>query len=261
MRKAAPAILAGLFLIGGCSDITDAQPEVPVFVPTTEEGFTDEWHTADWPSAGSVEDHGRGEDGRDGDDGIASSTPATSMPTTSDSNESDRVISEAEPGDTQNPDIGASEEETPEVLAFDDTGAEFCDAVYQMREVLQWSNATFTEESSGAVDEMVENFKNAVTAAQSRDNELVMAVETASEKAPSIASDLAAIRDRHFWVMSEFEEIGRTAGDGFEVNTRGLDVFDSPEGIDWAARLEFATSNVDGVYKPACGASFEDAVG
>ena len=251
MRIVVPGLFAGLVVAVGCSIDEGAEPEVAVLVPTTQEGYVDDWRTANWPRAAERDENAQAQPSPSGNTEAAPEEQADASPTTS-------------------PD-SADDDGTPATLAFDDDpvneepGGEDdvaavwpCDSVNDIREVLQWSNATFTEGSKGSIEEMPANFRAAVAAAQERNGELRAAVDAAAKARPDLAGDFEALENRHLWVMGEFEIVGQNASDAYEINTMGLDVFDSPAGVEWAARIELAKSNIDSQLVPECGVSFDD---
>lgn len=251
MRIVVPGLLAGLLVAVGCSADEGAQPEVVVLVPTTQEGYVDDWRTANWPRAADRDE-------------TAQATP--SAPGADDS------TGPIEPADSSSTSLPAGEDDgPPDTLSFDDDPAETdsdqeiaavwpCDSVNDVREILQWSNATFSEGSKGSIEEMPANFRAAVAAAQGRDTELRAAVASSAQARPDLAADFEALEDRHLWVMGEFEKVGDKASDAYEINTMGLDVFDSPAGVEWAARIDVAKSNIDDQLLPECGVAFDDPV-
>ena len=257
MRIVVPGLLAGLLVAVGCSADEDTAPEVVVLVPTTEEGYVDDWRTANWPRAAERDENAQAQP----------ATPEADDPTQSQEQTDSSPLAEDATPATEN----ATDEGPPVTLAFDDEPAENdpaddvaagwpCDSVNDMREVLQWSNATFSEGSKGSVEEMPNNFRAAVEAAQSRDAELRAAVASAALAQPDLAQDFETLEERHLWVMGEFEQVGNRANDAYEINTMGLEVFDSPAGVEWAARVDVAKSNIDNQLVPECGVAFDDPV-
>lgn len=235
MRIVAVGILVGVLAMTGCSADAGREPDVAVLVPTTEEGYVDDWRTDDWPSAESSDDAAAsgGGDSAGGDTGAGDSA------------------------------AGTTDQTPPETLALADDadpGPWPCESVNAMREVLQWANTTFSEESGGTLEELPDNFRTAVANAQSRDDELLAATASAAASRPELSSDFETLRDRHLWAMSELEQIGKTADDAYDINTAGLDLFESPTGVEWATRVELAKSNVDDQLVPECGVAFDDPI-